>query len=66
MYAHLGVPLSEEDLDALHKLLESNRVKIKADNLTLEKVQQILLKKGLKEFAMNLREKLDKGLNYAL
>ena len=64
LYTYLGVPLGDEDLDAIHKLLEDNKVKIRAesDNLTFEKVQQMLLQKGLKEFAMGLREKLDKGL----
>ena len=56
-----GTSLSEDDMDALHKVLQNAKVKLASAKLTLEKAQQLLIEKGLEELAANLRAKLDKG-----
>ena len=56
-----GTSLSEDDMDALHKVLQNAKVKLASAKLTLEKAQQLLNEKGLEELAANLRAKLDKG-----
>ena len=56
-----GTPLSEEDSDALHQLLQNTPIKLPSSPVTLERVQQLLFEKGLKELATNLRAKLDEG-----
>ena len=56
-----GTPLTEEDSDALYKLLQNTSVKLKASQQTIEEVQQLLHRRGLKELATHLRAKLDKG-----
>ena len=61
MHIYIGTPLTEEDSDALHKLLQNTSVKLTASQQTIEEVQQLLCEKGLKEFATNLRAKLNKG-----
>ena len=53
--------MTEEDSDALHKLLQNTSVRLTASQQTIEEVQQVLREKGLKELALNLRAKLDKG-----
>ena len=58
----LCTSLSEDDMDALQKVLQSANVKLAFAKLTLEKAQQLLIEKGLEELAANLRAKLDKGL----
>ena len=55
-------PLSEEDSDALQRLLLKAKVKLARGRLSFEKVRQQLISKGLNELATNLREELDKGL----
>ena len=63
MYScNTGTPLSEEDSDALHKLLRVSKVSLPSGQCTFERIQQLLLEKGHKELASNLRDKLDKGL----
>ena len=57
-----GTPLSEEDSDALHRLLIKAKVKLAYGKLTFEKVQQQLISNGLNELATNLRQELNKGL----
>ena len=59
MYA--GTPLSEEDSDALHKLLQGAKVKLPPSQLTFEKAQQLLREKGHNDLAVNLRARLDEG-----
>ena len=61
MYTCIGTPLTEEESDALHKLLQNTSVRLTASQQTIEDVQQLLREKGLKELASNLRAKLDKG-----
>ena len=56
-----GTSLSEDDMDALQKVLQIAKVKLASAKLTLEKAQQLLIEKGLEELAANLRAKLDKG-----
>ena len=56
-----GTSLSEDDMDALQKVLQNAKVKLASAKLTLEKAQQLLIEKGLEELATNLRAKLDKG-----
>ena len=57
-----GTLLSEDEMDALQKVLQNAKVKLAAAKITLEKAQQLLIEKGLEEIAANLRAKLDKGL----
>ena len=59
---NVGTPLSEEDVDALQRLVQKNKVKLPSGLLTFEKVQQLLLERGLEDLATNLRAELDKGL----
>ena len=61
MQNYIGTPLSEEESDALHKLLQNTSVKLTASQQTIEEVQQLLHTKGLKELATNLRAQLNKG-----
>ena len=56
-----GTPLSEEDSDALHKLLQNIEVKLPSSQLTFERAQQLLHEKGFKDLAANLRARLDEG-----
>ena len=64
IYFHLtaDTPLSEEDSDALQRLLLKAKVKLARGRISFEKVQQQLISKGLNELATNLREELDKGV----
>ena len=60
-HVYIGTPLTEEESDALHKVLQNTSVRLTASQQTIEEVQQFLREKGLKEVATNLRAKLDKG-----
>ena len=62
LFCNTGTPLSEEDSDALHKLLQDTKVKLPSGQLTLERVVQLLRDKDHKELASNLRAELNKGL----
>ena len=57
-----GTLLSEDDMDALQKVLQNAKIKLASAKLTLEKAKQLLIEKGLDEIAANLRAKLDKGM----
>ena len=59
---NVGTPLSEEDSDALQRLVQKTKVKLPSSQLTFEKVQQLLLERGQEDLAINLRTELDKGL----
>ena len=61
LHVHVGTPLSEEDSDALERLLQKAKVKLSPSQLTFERVQQLLLEGGHKDLATNLRAELDKG-----
>ena len=56
-----GTPLSEEDSDALQRLLQNANVKLSSSQLTFEKVQKQLTERGCDELAKNLRQELNKG-----
>ncbi len=71
MYIHAGkdgvgsqtaVPLTQDEADALQKLLEGAQVNIGhpivAGTTTLEEVQQLLTQRGLEIMAGNLRTRL--------
>ena len=55
-----GTPLTEEDSDALEKLLLDNKIK-RFGKRTYEAVERHLRELGHKELADNLRANLDKG-----
>ncbi len=55
-----GTPLTEEDSDALEKLLIDNNITLTGER-TYEKVVQHLHELGHEELAANLRPNLDKG-----
>ena len=59
---YVGTPLSEKDVNALHKLLPTTKVSLPSSQLTFERVQHLLAENGHKELALNLRAELDKGL----
>ena len=59
MYA--ATHLSEEDSDALQKLLQTASISLSSRYITIEKVQQLLFEKGHKDLAINLRARLDEG-----
>ncbi len=58
-----GTPLTEEDSDALEKLLIDNNIKgfVLPGERTYEKVVRNLNELGHEELAANLRPNLDKG-----
>ena len=58
-----GTPLTEEDSDALEKLLLDNKIKrfSLTDEMTYETVVYQLRELGHGEIAANLRANLDKG-----
>ncbi len=58
-----GTPLTEEDSDALEKLLIDNKIKgfVLTGERTYEKVVHHLYELGHEELAANLRPNLDKG-----
>ena len=55
-----GTPLTEEDSDALEKLLLDNKISLTGER-TYETVVHHLRELGHMELAANLRENLDKG-----
>ena len=55
-----GTPLTEEDSDALEKLLLDNKISFTGER-TYETVVHHLRELGHMELAANLRENLDKG-----
>ena len=59
---NVGTPLSEEDSDALQRLVQKTKIELPSSQLTFEKLQQLLLERGLEDLATNLRAELDKGL----
>ena len=59
---NVGAPLSEEEVDALQRLVQKTKMKLPSSQLTFEKVQQLLRERGLEDLATNLRAELDKGL----
>ena len=57
-----AVPLTQDEADALQKLLEGAQVNIGhpivANTTTLEEIQQLLTQRGLEDMADNLRTEL--------
>ncbi len=56
----VGTPLTEEDSDALEKLLLDNKISLTGER-TYEAVERHLRELGHEELAANLRANLDKG-----
>ncbi len=58
-----GPPLTEEDSDALEKLLVDNKIKVPPALrlLRFEQIQQLLRDEGHRDLAANLRTQLDEG-----
>ena len=58
-----GTPLTEEDSDALEKLLIDNKIEVPPALrlLRFEQIQQLLRDKGHGDLAANLRTQLDEG-----
>ena len=59
-----GTQLTEDEYDAMLKLLQDNKVKmaITRKQMTFEKLQKLLREQGHEELAKNLRAKLDTGV----
>ena len=55
-----GTPLTEEDSDALEKLLLDNKISLTGER-TYETVEHYLRELGHEKLATNLRANLDKG-----
>ena len=55
-----GTPLTEEDSDALEKLLLDNKISLTGER-TYETVKHCLRELGHEKLATNLRANLDKG-----
>ncbi len=55
-----GTPLTEEDSDALEKLLIDNNINV-LRLLRFEQIQQLLRDEGHRDLAANLRTQLDEG-----
>ena len=58
-----GTPLTEEDSDALEKLLIDNNINVPPALrlLRFEQIQQLLRDEGHRDLAANLRTQLDEG-----
>ncbi len=58
-----GTPLTEEDSDALEKLLIDNKINVPPALrlLRFEQIQQLLRDEGHRDLAANLRTQLDEG-----
>ena len=58
-----GIALTDEDSDALEKLLLDNKIKVPPalGLLRFEQIQQLLRDKGHRDLAANLRTQLDEG-----
>ncbi len=58
-----GTPLTDEDSDALEKLLIDNKINVPPALrlLRFEQIQQLLRDEGHRDLAANLRTQLDEG-----
>ena len=60
LVVYAGTPLTEEDSDALEKLLLDNKISLTGER-TYETVEHYLRELGHEKLATNLRANLDKG-----